>query len=257
MKNNRKDRGITLVALVITIIVMLILVGVTISTAVNGGLFDYAKKAADEMNKAQRQEQELTELITGMETDELIAYYSDLGVLKRYFEEHTSQEVGNGPFINNEIIENASTSITLIGSASQSLKEYLVVSYKNHKYTVEYTYNTSTGVYDYETVEKLVPLDVTEAVVKLNTEFIATGEGQSESLRGKFTNGYLLEDFTAEIANENIATIDGDMIYGEELENHTSASTTITLTGIKSGKTKTFTLIVEKVIEVPEQPVNS
>lgn len=41
MKNNK---GITLIALVITIIVMLILVGVTVSAAINGKLFDTAKK---------------------------------------------------------------------------------------------------------------------------------------------------------------------------------------------------------------------
>lgn len=39
------QKGITLVALVITIIVMLILVGVSITVALNGGLFDTAKDA--------------------------------------------------------------------------------------------------------------------------------------------------------------------------------------------------------------------
>lgn len=43
----KEQKGITLVALVITIIVMLILVGVSISVALNGGLFDNAKDAAD------------------------------------------------------------------------------------------------------------------------------------------------------------------------------------------------------------------
>lgn len=33
----KKMRGITLIALIITIIVMLILVGVTVTTAINGG----------------------------------------------------------------------------------------------------------------------------------------------------------------------------------------------------------------------------
>ncbi len=46
MKNHK---GITLIALVITIIVMLILVGVTINIAVNGGLFTYAEKASKEI----------------------------------------------------------------------------------------------------------------------------------------------------------------------------------------------------------------
>lgn len=42
----KKDNGITLIALVITIIVMLILVVVTIRIATDGKLFDYAGEAA-------------------------------------------------------------------------------------------------------------------------------------------------------------------------------------------------------------------
>ena len=55
----RGQKGITLIALVITIIVMLILVAVTITMAVNGGLFDYAKKAGQETNTATDAEQKL------------------------------------------------------------------------------------------------------------------------------------------------------------------------------------------------------
>ena len=40
-----KQKGITLIALIITIIVMLILVGVTVSVALNGGLFSKAEEA--------------------------------------------------------------------------------------------------------------------------------------------------------------------------------------------------------------------
>lgn len=53
----RTEKGITLIALVITIIVMLILVAVTITMAVNGGLFGYAKNAAVGTNQAMQQEQ--------------------------------------------------------------------------------------------------------------------------------------------------------------------------------------------------------
>lgn len=53
------QKGITLVALVITIIVMLILVAVTVTIAINGGLFDAAKKAGNETNAAQNAEQNL------------------------------------------------------------------------------------------------------------------------------------------------------------------------------------------------------
>ena len=44
----KEKNGITLVALIITIIVMLILVAVTVTVAINGGLFNFAKKAVDD-----------------------------------------------------------------------------------------------------------------------------------------------------------------------------------------------------------------
>ena len=52
----RSQKGITLVALVITIIVMLILVGVSVTVAINGGLFDKAKDAKNQYEEAQAQE---------------------------------------------------------------------------------------------------------------------------------------------------------------------------------------------------------
>ena len=50
------QRGITLIALIITIIVMLILVGVTINVALNGGLFSKAEEATTKTKIAQIQE---------------------------------------------------------------------------------------------------------------------------------------------------------------------------------------------------------
>ena len=61
------NKGITLIALVITIIVMLILVGVTISMAVNGGLFDYAGKASGQTKNALNVEGQLAN--GGIEVD--------------------------------------------------------------------------------------------------------------------------------------------------------------------------------------------
>jgi len=58
--NPTSQKGITLIALIITIIIMLILVGVTISMAINGGLFDYAGKAVGDMKNAIAYEKELS-----------------------------------------------------------------------------------------------------------------------------------------------------------------------------------------------------
>ena len=54
--------GITLIALIITVIVMLILVGVTITVALNGGLFETATKAATGTQKEAERER-LTEIV--------------------------------------------------------------------------------------------------------------------------------------------------------------------------------------------------
>lgn len=79
----KSQKGITLIALVITIIVMLILVGVTITMAVNGGLFNYAGKAAKETNDAIEKENTLSQgkvSVTGVATDatdinEVVTHY--------------------------------------------------------------------------------------------------------------------------------------------------------------------------------------
>ena len=57
----KENKGITLIALVITIIVMLILVAVTITMAINGGLFGYAQNAAGGTKNAYISEQQIGE----------------------------------------------------------------------------------------------------------------------------------------------------------------------------------------------------
>ena len=61
MKKLKTKKGITLIALVITIIVMLILVAVTISMAINGGLFEKAGKATGDTKNAMDAEQQLAD----------------------------------------------------------------------------------------------------------------------------------------------------------------------------------------------------
>ena len=57
----KKNKGITLIALVITIIVMLILVVVTIRISTKGGLFDYAGRAARETKDAIADEKDIAD----------------------------------------------------------------------------------------------------------------------------------------------------------------------------------------------------
>ena len=58
----KENKGITLVALVITIIILLILAGITISSLTNTGLFAKAKEARDKtQNAAENQAKTLNE----------------------------------------------------------------------------------------------------------------------------------------------------------------------------------------------------
>ena len=53
----KRQNGITLVALVITIIILLILAGISIAALSNQGLFEKTKKAREETNKSAKNEQ--------------------------------------------------------------------------------------------------------------------------------------------------------------------------------------------------------
>lgn len=79
MNSFKKNKGITLIALVITIIVMLILVAVTINIAVNGGLFGYAGKAARKTEEAKNDEKDWANIATGQDYEQLIAKYTTNG----------------------------------------------------------------------------------------------------------------------------------------------------------------------------------
>ena len=65
-KSRRNEKGITLVALIITIIVLLILAGVSISFVFNGGVLDKSQQAADEYEKAAEEESNLLEDIENL-----------------------------------------------------------------------------------------------------------------------------------------------------------------------------------------------
>ena len=65
----RKENGITLIALIITIIVMLILVGVTINVALNGGVFQKAEYASEQMQIKAEEEELLSAVVASIGND--------------------------------------------------------------------------------------------------------------------------------------------------------------------------------------------
>ena len=69
VKTRKEQRGITLIALIITIIVLLILVAITIDVAVDGKLFDTAKDAVDKTNNKVGQQQNRVDELMGVLDD--------------------------------------------------------------------------------------------------------------------------------------------------------------------------------------------
>ena len=69
IKKLKEQKGITLIALIITIVVMLILVGVTINVALNGGLFPKAEYASEQM-QIEAEKEELLSAVLGAVGDD-------------------------------------------------------------------------------------------------------------------------------------------------------------------------------------------
>ena len=55
----KQERGITLIALIITIIILLILAGVTLGTLSANGIFDKSRNAKEQYTTAQNKENDL------------------------------------------------------------------------------------------------------------------------------------------------------------------------------------------------------
>ena len=70
MEKIRKNKGITLVALVITIIILLILAGISIQAITNTGLFTNAKIAKEKSMEGQLKE-EISLAIQSIQTEEI------------------------------------------------------------------------------------------------------------------------------------------------------------------------------------------
>ena len=103
-RNKQNQKGITLIALIITIIVMLILVGVTVNVALNGGLFSKAEDATTKTKIIQIQE------ALAMKRGEVLADYKgkapdDYGITmdKLNLPEELKTEYGNKLIISKDV----------------------------------------------------------------------------------------------------------------------------------------------------------
>ena len=168
----KRERGITLIALVVTIVVLLILAGVSIN-AVFGqdGIIQKAKDAQNKMDQATQSDldglNDLDKIISSLTDkttedkvpDELERYF--LGEDKKGTLATTIVDISNAPtsfkFIGNEIIPDAETSIEFKQFSQEENTIILKVKYKNGYYIA----TADATTYMTKTIKKVAKMTVT------------------------------------------------------------------------------------------------
>ena len=117
-----KNNGITLVALIVTIIILLILAGVAISALTQTGLFENAKQAKNAMENAQNAENEtlidyenkINTIVTGNREDIIIdrEEYETLKKNSEYYKQTDKRKKQN----NANSIKKIENSINIMGN---------------------------------------------------------------------------------------------------------------------------------------------
>ena len=99
----RNEKGITLVALIITIIVMLILVGVTVNLVINGGIFEKARDSTSKTKEQIISEEIIASLM--IENDGHINVYATYTEAKELFESENKDIEVIDPDDSTQIVE--------------------------------------------------------------------------------------------------------------------------------------------------------
>ncbi len=217
MKKERKNKGITLIALIITIIVMLILVGVTVNVALNGGLFDAAKQAASGMNMAQIKEKaEIAKvvLIADAQTDSGVT--ANVSTLRnRLLEEF---EVTETDIDGNNVIEVNDKYAIIIKNTDLEVevKEISSISLQDYATALNYTVNNeeTNGVITAKNIEITIPKSAVtweEYVQKTLKEEVVNIP--TETKLQSFLQSFYEFQFIPSL-EEPLASVDEVIIYG-------------------------------------------
>lgn len=197
-----KETGITLIALIITIIVMLILVGVTVAVALNGGLFTTAKNATNKYTVEKEKE-----LITIGYSEYQAKKYAtvdkaETDLLAKYFIGKSESDIfdENYNFINDDIISDANTSVFVLGQG---------IDFGNERYFWRMLYKAN--IYrcfldsNEEKIES-VELESTQKDLKGNSKDL-------ELLQKYFVNLDVMDSNFIFIPNETIPDADTSLIF--------------------------------------------
>ena len=200
----KKMRGITLIALIITIIVMLILVGVTVTTAINGGLFKQAQKAKTRHEEEYIKEQIQIALVSSID-ERLMEYEYGTGgnvnllVLKQELEKIFATKVETGKMIIRVVIPGDSGYVEVSDKKLKDLYEDIFAKTILNEFG---KFFLDLGQLEIETDGKIFTVTST-GKVSVETIGEITTNGEKMSLREiskafKLDNGSILEYYGKE-----------------------------------------------------------
>ena len=212
-----KEGGITLVALVITIIVLLILAGISIQAITNTGLFANAKRAKDESMKGQLKE-EISLAIQSIQTEEI---YKGKSV--------TLETLAGGQ------LEEALTDITAELEENEINGEY-----KNYEYTIDSNLNV------------IINGEVSGAKISGTAEVQTAGyvfEGTTVDVK---VTANVTEGTITGIAAPEGATLKTDTSAAEKVYTVSKSGTYVFKVTTDSGKTKNIKAKVNNILSTPQ-----
>ena len=239
-KYNKQSKGITLIALVITIIVLLILAGVTINTLFgNESVLEKASEAKEEDAHGKVKDQIQLELVnyelekgTGETNKTAIQYLSDKG----YFNEAYSEETESYT-IKAEKISNVSTGkgaskeagdVYVVEKESEENNNWVLRYYKTSSDVKDLLTITSTGKIDEEVEDEIMPEATIEQLQERGYSVGMTNEGNILAADTKDTKVILYKyDSEGKFINKEYLEYTDPTIF--EFDKGTGAITSIKL----------------------------
>lgn len=195
-KTNFNEKGITIIALIITIILLLILVGVSINLVIKGNLFGSAEKAVDGTNAKVEQEQ--------TRVDELMGKLNSMK--DKEANDSIITEIENGE----SLIGTAEGGMNIISGDLQRLQE-LVVQYSNPT-NLESDKKTLMK----EIKQILSAIDDNATTTAFDGEILLNGNiARDIAVRGMFLK---IDNLESEALGLNSSNIENELATTESLE---------------------------------------
>ena len=216
------SKGITLVALVITIIILLILAGISIQSITNTGLFANAKRAKDESMKGQLQE-EISLAIQSIQTEEI---YKGNSV--------TLETLAGGQ------LEEALTDITAELDGDEINGEY-----KNYEYTIDSNLKVTIN-------GEVSGAKITGTAEVQTAGYVFEGTTVDVKVTANVTEGTI----TGIVAPEG-ATLKTDTSATEKVYTVSKSGTYIFKVTTDSGKTKNIKATVNNILSAPQIKIDN